>query len=189
MLDFASQPGLEGERLAQLNRWEFETESALEGRPAGQPVFVAMSEAHRNRPWPTKALEALGRVARSIAIRGADSRITPQIAAAACTALLPTRAEPEVSDLVARLLESLPARSRPACGEPGAASSDGAVPQSGYEAELDRIDRTSLPRPWRRALRFLCAVADDARSAHPGMARPLTLVRRTRFLARAFLRE
>src|SRR5688572_15643071 len=39
LLDFARDRSLEGERLAQINRIEFELEAALNGEPPGQPVF------------------------------------------------------------------------------------------------------------------------------------------------------
>jgi hypothetical protein len=38
LFDFAAQRGLAGERLAQINRWEFTLESALAGEPIGQLV-------------------------------------------------------------------------------------------------------------------------------------------------------
>ena len=49
LFDFARQRGVEGERLAQINRWEFTLESALAGQPVGQPVFVAMAREHARR--------------------------------------------------------------------------------------------------------------------------------------------
>jgi hypothetical protein len=47
LFDFAKQTGLEGERLSQINRWEFELETALSGKP-----------------WPVEALDRLGNAAR-----------------------------------------------------------------------------------------------------------------------------
>ncbi len=49
LFDFARQRGLEGERLAQINRWEFTLETALSGQAVGQPVFVAMASRTAER--------------------------------------------------------------------------------------------------------------------------------------------
>ena len=46
LFDFAKQTGLEGESLSQINRWEFELEAALSGKPSGQPVFVLLATEH-----------------------------------------------------------------------------------------------------------------------------------------------
>ncbi len=62
LFDFANQTGLEGERLAQINRLEFDLESALGGELAGQPVFVLMA---RTAPWPEPALDRLAACARA----------------------------------------------------------------------------------------------------------------------------
>ncbi|MGB6002658.1 MAG: squalene/phytoene synthase family protein, partial [Thermoanaerobaculia bacterium] len=64
LFDFAKQTGLEGERLSQINRWEFELETALSGKPSGQPVFVLLAAEQKVRPWPVEALDRLGNAAR-----------------------------------------------------------------------------------------------------------------------------
>lgn len=64
LFDFANQSGLEGERLTHLNRVEFDLESALDGTPRGQPVFVAMAMADQESPWSRDALDRLGACAR-----------------------------------------------------------------------------------------------------------------------------
>ncbi|HEX5759604.1 MAG TPA: squalene/phytoene synthase family protein, partial [Thermoanaerobaculia bacterium] len=64
LFDFAADPGVEGERLAQINRWQFALESALGGEPAGQPVAVAMAREHARRPWPQEALDGVAAAAR-----------------------------------------------------------------------------------------------------------------------------
>lgn len=64
LYDFVRQTGLEGERLTQVNRWEFELDSALEGRPTGQPVFVAIAAQHRTRPWSSDGFDRLHLCAR-----------------------------------------------------------------------------------------------------------------------------
>ena len=43
LFDFARQHGVEGERLAQINRWEFTLEAALSGQKVGQPIFLRMA--------------------------------------------------------------------------------------------------------------------------------------------------
>jgi phytoene/squalene synthetase len=64
LFDFAAQAGVEGERLAALNRIEFTLEVSLDGEPAGQPAFVAMAAAEQNRPWDRDRLDRLGGLAR-----------------------------------------------------------------------------------------------------------------------------
>jgi phytoene/squalene synthetase len=68
LFDFAGQAGVEGERLAALNRIEFMLEESLEesfnGEPAGQPAFVAMAAAERDSPWDRESLDQLGKLAR-----------------------------------------------------------------------------------------------------------------------------
>ncbi len=68
LLDFACQPGLEGERLAGLNRWQFELEEALDGHPTGQPVFVRLGLAEAEQPWLRDEFDRLHRAARHIAV-------------------------------------------------------------------------------------------------------------------------
>src|SRR3954468_16096264 len=43
LFDFARQGGLEGEKLAQINRWEYTLEAALAGEPASQPIVLRMA--------------------------------------------------------------------------------------------------------------------------------------------------
>lgn len=69
LFDFARQCGVEGERLAEINRFEFTLETALSGRAVGQPIFVGMAEAHARRPWPEAALAGLAAAARRRATR------------------------------------------------------------------------------------------------------------------------
>jgi hypothetical protein len=120
LFDFAAQRGVEGERLAQLNRWEFELERSLDGDPPGQPVFVALAGEEARRPWPRAALAALGKAARR---RVAQERPRPlaqapelarDLAAAAIEALLGAPAPSAAGALVAavlraRALQDLPA--------------------------------------------------------------------------------
>jgi hypothetical protein len=69
LFDFARQRGTEGERLAQINRWQFTLESVLGGQPVGQPVFVRMAREQRRRSWPVEALDEIAACARRRATR------------------------------------------------------------------------------------------------------------------------
>jgi phytoene/squalene synthetase len=74
LLDFARDRSLEGERLAQINRFEFELEAALGGEPTGQPVFVQLAALERGEPWPRHAFDTLASIARSRVSVGVPSR-------------------------------------------------------------------------------------------------------------------
>lgn len=69
LFDFARQHGVEGERLAQINRWEWTLESALSGQPVGQPIFLRMARENERRRWPVDALDELAACARRRALR------------------------------------------------------------------------------------------------------------------------
>jgi phytoene/squalene synthetase len=69
LFDFARQVGLDGEKLAQINRWEFTLESAFAGERAGQPVFLRMARENERRRWPVDALDDLAICARRRALR------------------------------------------------------------------------------------------------------------------------
>ena len=76
LFDFSRQPGLEGERLAGLNRWQFELEQALDGSPTGQPIFVRLAETETKTPWPREEFDRLHRVAQHIAVSPQSDRIS-----------------------------------------------------------------------------------------------------------------
>jgi len=109
LFDFARQSSLEGERLAQMNRWSFDLESTLDGQPPGQPVFVLLAAAGEQRPWPPDALEAIVTCARRRALqqraRSTDDleKESLRLARALCQALLP-KASDKASKLGAALL-------------------------------------------------------------------------------------
>lgn len=69
LFDFARQSGVEGEKLAQINRWELTLETALSGQPVGQPIFLRMARENERRRWPADALDELAACARRRAIR------------------------------------------------------------------------------------------------------------------------
>jgi phytoene/squalene synthetase len=69
LFDFARQSGMEGEKLAQINRWEYTLETALSGQPVGQPIFLRMARENERRRWPVDALDDLAACARRRALR------------------------------------------------------------------------------------------------------------------------
>jgi hypothetical protein len=78
LFDLAVRPGLaslDGDRLAQTNVWEFRTEEALDGRPPGQPIFVAMACEEAEHLWPREALDRLFTEARRVALKGGDLKV------------------------------------------------------------------------------------------------------------------
>lgn len=81
LFDLANQQGLAGERLAAVNRWEFELEQALEGRPTPQPVFLELAREARRVPWDTADFERLTALARECAV--GEQPATADAAAAA----------------------------------------------------------------------------------------------------------
>ncbi len=64
LFDFARRRGVDGDRLAAINRWEYTLDEALSGRAVAQPIFVAMSREQGRRRWSTEGLDALGVCAR-----------------------------------------------------------------------------------------------------------------------------
>ncbi len=64
LFDLANQQGLAGERLAAVNRWEFELEQALSGRPSPQPIFIELAREARQVPWDAKDFARLTGLAR-----------------------------------------------------------------------------------------------------------------------------
>jgi len=110
LFDFARQHGVEGERLAQINRWEFTLESALAGAPVGQPVFVRMAREQRRRAWPTPAIDELFACARRRATHArpatpaAAEADAERLARSIATALLGREPPGEVSGFLAALV-------------------------------------------------------------------------------------
>jgi phytoene/squalene synthetase len=110
LFDFARQRGVEGQRLAEINRFEFTLETALSGKAVGQPIFVAMAEAHARQPWPEAALDGLAAAARRRATRerpgspGEADADAERLAAAAVGALLGAPPAPELAAFAAALV-------------------------------------------------------------------------------------
>jgi phytoene/squalene synthetase len=110
LFDFARQAGIEGEKLAQINRWEFTLESALTGQPVGQPIFLRMARENERRRWPVDALDELAACARRRATRPQPSTIADAeleasaLARAVGTALLEKSLNSEVNDLATALV-------------------------------------------------------------------------------------
>ncbi len=179
LFDFARQRGLEGDRLAQINRWEFALDQALDGAPPGQPVFVLMSAEERRKPWRRESLDRLFAHARSAAT-GREPDPTSagrELANSFAEALLDREVPPETGGLGAALIRLTTLQ-----GEP---------PASGDE--LDRIGALlesapgALPAPWGRATRYLQLAARSVLGAINKGARKssLRIPIRLAFLLRA----
>lgn len=110
LFGFARQEGLEGDRLAQINRWEYTLESALSGIPVGQPVFLRMARENARRPWPVDALDDLAACARRRALRAQPTTVAEaeadarNLARAVGLALLEDRLNAEANNLAGALI-------------------------------------------------------------------------------------
>jgi hypothetical protein len=170
LFDFARQRGVAGERLAQINRWEFDLERALAGEAVGQPVFVALAAADAHRPWSRPALAALGAVARRAAAQerpvrlGSDAEAAGAVARAAAEAWLGEPPAPPVARLATFLLRAHAQRDE-------RASDSGASPalsaDRGERGDLGRAVAL-LPPAHRRAGAFLRLAAERLAARAPG---------------------
>lgn len=110
LFDFARQSGVEGEKLAQINRWEFTLETAFSGQPVGQPIFLRMARENERRRWPVDALDELAACARRRATRPQPATLADAEAAARSlsraigTALLEKSLNAEANDLASALV-------------------------------------------------------------------------------------
>lgn len=68
LFDFARQSGPEGEKLAQIHRWEQTLGTALSGQPVDQPIFFRMAWENDRRRWPVDPLDELAACARRRAL-------------------------------------------------------------------------------------------------------------------------
>lgn len=170
LFDFADQPGLDGDRLAEINRWEFQLEEALEGRPPGQPVFVLMAREEAIRPWPRPALDLVVAAARRRALAastsGASRRISPGLAKGLAGALLGEAVSEDAVRLASDLL-----------------GAGGGQPAAGGGRAMAR----EIPEHWRAATRYLRLASAKIGSAADRRKPKLGLVTRLALLARAHL--
>ena len=110
LFDFARQRGVEGERLAQINRWEFTLEAALSGQRVGQPIFLRMARENERRRWPVDALDELAACARRRATRSQPSTIADaevealSLGRAVAAALLEKSLNAEIDGLASALV-------------------------------------------------------------------------------------
>ncbi len=110
LFDFAGQSGLEGERLSQINRWEYDLEEALVGRPVGQPVFVLLASEEERQAWRREGFDRLIQCARHrVAVARprtveAAAREARELGGALAEALLGRAAPPPLESFAAALL-------------------------------------------------------------------------------------
>ena len=184
LFDFARQPGIEGERLAALNRLEFSLEQSLGGSVVAQPVYVAMALEEARRPWPRPALETLLAAARRRVLRprlAAPDEVeadTEELAGAICDALWDAPASERLVAQVAALLRlrglldlghamrrdqaTLSLEDLPATGDPRRPLDRGLI-DGAVRGELERLlpslrdasATAAAPPEYRAALRFL----------------------------------
>ena len=198
LFDFARQRGLEGERLAQINRWEFTLESALSGQPVGQPVFVAMARCEGDRPWPREALDELAIAARRSVTRDAehpwngddDRRLARALLAAwGGDAGFDAMAEQTVATALSmrRLSEAGRSKRPPSAELAPRGAADAAPPRKGRRAETSRVEEGAQPdagaRTTGRYLRFvgLTNAALERRGSPLGLPSRLSALVRSRF--------
>lgn len=189
LFDFARQSGLEGERLAAVNRWEFELEEALGGQPAGQPVFLMIWESEQQLAWPRKGFDELHRLARRrCAVRRPDSipamaRDATQLSAAAALLLQGDPPSPALVELGAAAVRlrwivdlgedirrhriHLPASQIPDTWDADTADMKARIDTAvGAECAhitqmLQGVRRKELPRKLRPACRYVLSTARD----------------------------
>ncbi len=187
LFDFARQSGLEGERLAQINRWQFQLEEALAGEAAPQPIFLALQIEERRRGWDRDGLDALADAARQrVALRrpatpAAREAEVRRLAEAVLASLLGGAEPPEVA-LASALLRlyslldlgegirrhdaRLPSSELADGWEPGTRAVGAPLAEAvrrecqRVATELGRVDPARLPSEWRRAGRFLQLAGD-----------------------------
>lgn len=195
LFDLALRPGLaglDGDRLAQINAWEFRTEEALEGSPPGQPVFVLLEREERERPWPREALDEIVASARQMALtarqssapsagdRGEDAA-SERLGRALAAALVADEVEqPAAAEPLAILLGiSIELARR-------ASSSLPSEEQDRLLATLSRLALADAPGGWRPAARYVRrALVARIRAGTPRNG--LGLATRLRLLALSFL--
>jgi hypothetical protein len=184
LFDFARQTGVEGERLAALNRLGYGLEQSLAGEPPGQPVFVGLALEESRRPWPREALDALLGAARRVVVSSQPETVedlerdTVALASALVTALagrppdaplaaqgaglIRLRAVLDLGETLRRDRAALPASELPPAGDPRGSLDRGAI-DAAVRSELARLrpllaDRRAAagaPPELRPAARYL----------------------------------
>lgn len=182
VFDFARQSGVEGERLAALNRVRFTLEQSLEGEPVGQPIYLGMASEENRRAWDREALDQLLDAAVEQATRGRPESIgelerrTERLARAAHAALVGETPSPPLvaggaavvrvrgltglGEGLRRGIAALPVDELPAAGDPERVL-DRATVAAAVEAESRRI----RPR-LEAARRELASVRTEFRAAY-----------------------
>jgi hypothetical protein len=185
LFDFAGQPGVEGERLAAMNRVEFTLEEALQGEVVGQPTFLRMAASEAERPWDRGALDEIVQLARGRVFQARPETVAEAVAdsealaLAVARALLPTEPGEGVVRLGGALIRlhslttlgedlrrgraRLPADELPSLDEPGRRVGRDVLNRV-ILAEVARVRSSlqeageaarSVPAPWRRGVVFL----------------------------------
>lgn len=198
LFDFALRPGfagLDGDRLAQINAWEFRTEEALDGNPPGQPVFVAMAREEIASPWPREALDEIGAMARRWALApepenqsdmenrtAADLERAVALGRALCRALFGAECLDELATRAVGPLIGIAIQQ--ARIPPGASTQE--APTTWIE-EIEAARVAGAPPGWRRAASY-ARRALSARLRPGTSAAKLGLTTRLRLLALSLFR-
>jgi len=170
LFDLAQRPGLaglDGDRLAQINAWEFRTEEALDDSPATQPVFVALAREEAARPWPRAALDALVAIARrqpraagEVGTASSDWQTAVEIGRALLEAVLEPSGSvgstgSQTSVGAKRLAGLVAVAIGLGMSDAGTRRESGAwsFPES-WRQTLDDVDLGYAPAGWRRAARY-----------------------------------
>jgi hypothetical protein len=203
LFDLAQRPGLaglDGDRLAQINAWEFRTEEALDGDPPPQPVFVALAREEDSRPWPREALDALVAIARrrpraagEDGTASSEWQATVEIGRALLEALLGPSSSVDSSGSqtsagAGGLAGLVAVAIGVGMGDTGTPREAGAwtFPED-WRQTLDDVDLGYAPAGWRRAARYAHGVLRIRLRRGPSAA-PLGLPRRLWLLLASVLR-
>ena len=190
LFDFTTDHGLEGERLAQINRWQFTLDLSLEGQPVGQPIFVFMAAQDARRQWRRQDLDRLAALARNRISRppAATADLHRQLkglAGAVASLLFGIETSGRLEEIGAALMRahSLASGSRelpllrPDLASPTTDTGD-AMPAESLRlerAELRRLlrvkegDLAGLPTKARRAVLYACYAARSIIESEPTM--------------------
>ena len=215
LFDFTNDRSLEGEQLAQINRWHFALDQSLAGEPVGQPVFVLMAALGKQGPWSQEGLHHLVALARSriLSARSVTTAEVDQKArelfAAVAAVVLERSSKKELNEVGAALIrchsllgdpDELAYRRPDLCLATGA--NDRQALASAVEAECDALAATlskalakadgaiaDLTPKLRRGFRFAClaglAISRQARLAGIERTPRLGVATRLQLLLRA----